>query len=457
MTVVSEPITSTSEFSKGKQYPPESELGRISLFERFWAWSIGNMVGLDPGVAGPSQSRFEVVPKQSRLAPNMATYLMRFWQDAFGQPPIIEVAGNNRRTAEFVEKLATPLAIATQGVIGNVIRYGTGVYFSRHALAPESLDTRYYFPVVPGYESETLSYSDVVAIPYASGIRSVSENDRIFIAEYSEKPRARIADLEGAKIGSTVQELDTYKFVPGALVPVTYGEGRWGTSDLLLCAPYFSELMRRESAISEALDLHVKPNLAVPEGSMDTAADGSVHLKKDGMVIPIPDGERVAPQFVAWDASFEAHESAIQRAEQRILRFSQIAPILATPGNVAAGLSIPSGSALRRLSVVSCNRLFVLRQKIEEAYKTVIPAQATLYRRMGGELIELDGDDISLSWGPPFGTGVDTDSADSLSQLLGSGGISRVQVLQITEGISREEAERRITEEDRRGNVAASN
>ena len=452
------PLTGVRDFAKGKQYPPEVDMGRIALFERYFRWSNGVFIGLDPDAAQPTQAQFQSQPTRRRLQPNMLQYLMRFWSDAFGEPPIIEVAGNNTRATEFVNRLLPALTSATQGVIGDVIRYGCGFYYNRHNLLPEKIDPRFVYPQFPGYESDLISYSDVVAIPYSSGGGSVPENDRIFIAEHVPiEPRARIASLEGLTIGNTIQELTEFKFVPAAVVPVIYGEGRFGTSDFQLAGQYVAELARRESAISDALDLHVKPHLSVPQGSLeDEDESGAVQLKKDGMVIPIPDGERVAPQFVSWDADFQAHESAIQRAEQRILRFSQIAPILATPGNVAAGLSIPSGSALRRLSVVSCNRLFVLRQLVSEALKRVIPAQALLYNAMGGELISIDGDDLNFSWPPPFSSGVDTDNADSIAALVGSGSLTRVQALQITSGVSRDEAERLITEEEsRNGNSTA--
>jgi len=451
------PITGVREFGKGQQYPPEHEMPRVALMEKYFRWSHGHFIGLDPDDAQPTQRQFQSQPTPKRLQPNMLQYLIRFWSDAFGEPPIIEIAGDNPRAQEFVNRLQPALQAATQGVIGDVIRYGCSFFWNRHALLPERLDPRYVFPQYPGYESDNVSYSDVVAIPYSSGEKSVYANDRIFIAEHVPiEPRARIAKLDGLTIGSTIQELKEFKFVPAAVVPVIYGGGRWGRSDFELAGQYVAELARRESAISEALDLHVKPHLAVPQGSLEDDESGNVQIRKDGLVIPIPDGERISPAFVSWEADFTAHESAIQRAEQRILRFSQIAPILATPGNVAAGLSIPSGSALRRLSVVSCNRLFVLRSLVAEAYKRVIPAQAMLFNAMGGELINIDGDDITVSYAPPFSSGLDTDSADSVAALVGSGSLTRVQALQITTGVSRDEAERLIQEEDSRNDNATT-
>ena len=78
--------------------------------------------------------------------------------------------------------------------------------------------------------------------------------------------------------------------VPGLITPIRSREGFYGTSDFEDIAEYVAELHRRESGISEALDRHVNPHLAVPEGSLQANPDGSVTLSADGMVIPIPDG-----------------------------------------------------------------------------------------------------------------------------------------------------------------------
>lgn len=443
------PIEDANVFYEGKEYPPENERARISLFEKFWRWSNRSYVGLDPNVSRPTQLQFAIPAQAQRLQPNMFRFVMDFWADAVGEPPVIEYTDDNQRVSDFISRLASPLAKATTLVVADLIRYGVAVFYSRHALIPEVLDPRFWFPVAPGYEADNVSYGDVVAYPYNSGVGNAMDNNRLFIAAHlATEPWAKIVELKGLTIGNTLQVLKDFKFVPNAVVPLTLGSGgRYGVSDFADIAEYVAELHRRESSISESLDRHANPHLAVSQGSVQPTETGDIELSKEGSVLFIPDGERVVPQYVQWSPDFTAHQDAILRAEQRILRLSQIAPILATPGAIANGLSIPSGSALRRLALISVNRLRVIRQALTEAYKRVIPAQAQLYAEMGGERIAIDGDKINVTWPPPFGTGYQ-DEADAIAALVGSGAMSRELALQLVEQSSRREAERKINEGD---------
>ena len=74
---------------------------------------------------------------------------------------------------------------------------------------------------------------------------------------------------------------------------------------------------------------------------------------------------------------------------------SSIAPILATPGEFSrhtAGRAAESGAALRRLAVISVNRLKAIREELTAAWLRVIPAQALLLAAQGGEAITIDAD-----------------------------------------------------------------
>lgn len=404
-----EPAESFADFAPTKQFPPERERNRISQFDQWWRWSNRSYVGLDPSAQAPGQAQFEVTGRRQvqRLAPNMFRFIMDFWGDAVAvDTPVVEYDGGGR-PQELIDRLMPGLMRATRLVVADTIRYGCGVYWSRHALRPEALDPRFWYPIRPAYDPYERQ-GEVVATPWSS--KPNSPLDRIAIYAYPEDGQASMSMhiLDGLTIGeqteASVMEYDG----AGMVVPVRAREGIYGTSDFLDAAEYVAELHRRETQISEALDRHANPHLAVPEGVLQVNTDGSVTIQNDGMVIPVPEGNwSGVPGYVTWDASFEAQENGISRAEQRILRLSSIAPILATPGEFALRAGLPSGAALRRLAVISVNRLRAIREDLTDAWLRVLPAQAVLLAAQGGESIMLDADKINVEWPPEFATVAD--------------------------------------------------
>lgn len=437
------PITSANDIGDGKQFPPERERGRIDQMDMWYRWSKRDYIGLDPQAQRTLQRQFSNATGRQlqRLSPNMFRFVMRFWQDAIASdPPIIEYDGEVRKQ-QFIERVRPALMDATGRVVGDMVRYGVGVFYSRHPLIVENLDPRFWYPVRPAHD-EYDDEGDVVAWPFSSG--SDTTMDRVFVAKHTrDESSAAVHKLDGLTIGAKLQDVPVTK-MDKAVVAVRTGSGFYGTSDFEDAAEYVADLHRRESAISEALDQHTDPHLAVPEGSLVTNSDGSVTLEKKGMVIPVPDGG-TPPSYVVWDASFTAQENAISRGEQRILRMSRIAPILATPGEFALRGGLPSGAALRRLAVISVNRLRDMRESLSIAFRQVIAGQAQLLAASGGERIAIDGDKISVTWPVEFSTGV-VDEADAIRALVDSGALTQETAIQIVERVSKQVAEEKASE-----------
>ena len=223
-----------------------------------------------------------------------------------------------------------------------------------------------------------------------------------------------------------------------AIIPVVHGEGYYGTSDFDDIEEYVAELHRRESAISEALDKHVNPHLAVPEGVMQVDAAGNIVIQRDGMVIPVPEGQQHMPEYIQWDARYEAQHAGIQRAEARILQFTSIAPVLVDQERSQG--RIPSGAALRRLAIPTVNRVRDLRTSLTEAMKDVIVGQVELVAREGAERLALDRDLISVRWPPELSSGT-TDEADAIAVLVEAGILDKATAIQMFSKVTRSEAE----------------
>ena len=118
-------------------------------------------------------------------------------------------------------------------------------FLNRHALEPESLDPRYWYPIRDSADPLT-SHGDVVAYPYST--KDTNEFDRLYVGYllpnsmfYQHKV------LNGAVIGDTVQT-DSIASNDYPVVPVRSREGFYGTSDFIDIGEYVLELHRRESA-----------------------------------------------------------------------------------------------------------------------------------------------------------------------------------------------------------------
>ena len=442
------PITSANDIGDGNQFPPERERGRIDQMDIWYRWSKRDYIGLDPQAQRTLQRRFaDATGRQlQRLSPNMFRFCMRFWMDAIASElPIIEYDGSDRHQA-FVERVRPSLMDASALVVGDMIRYGVGVFYNRHPLEVENLDPRFWYPVRPAHD-ERQDMGDVIAYPFSS--KSDTTQDRVYVGKHTKTENTgAVHELKGLTVGAQLESVDVPK-IDKVVVPVRTGTGFYGTSDFEDMAEYVADMHRRESSISEALDQHADPHLAVPEGSLTANSDGSVTLEKRGMVIPVPEGHQL-PAYITWDASFEAQENAISRDEQRVLRMSRIAPILATPGEFAMQGGLPSGTALRRLAVVSVNRLRDIREALSIAFKQVIPAQAQLLAASGGERIAIDAEKISVTWPIEFSTGV-VDEADAIRALVDAGALTHETAIQIVERVSKKVAEEKASANERSG------
>ena len=401
------PIQSLDELAAGKTFPPEREAERYRRMERFARYSDRVFNGLvreatNDGV--PTESQFRDLGAIGlRIQANMFRFVTQFWQDAvISYAPTIEYEGGGR-PQDFIDSLLPGLVRATENVVVDLIRYGSGVYLNKILFKPQAVDTRFWFPVREGDDLET-AIADVIAMPWSSNTRH--EIDRITFHIYQNGTlTTRRHSMDGLNIGSAIGGPVERQTITDPIVPVRYGEGFYGTSDFEDIEDYVADLHRRESSVSEALDKQANPHLALPEGSFTVNENGTASINLDGMAIPVPDGAEI-PRYVTWDASFEAQESAMERAELRILQSTAIAPILVRQSaNVRV---VASGATLRRLAIPTVNKIRRIRDELDPALRRVIVAQAEL-QSASGERVTIDSDAINITWPPELSSGVAED------------------------------------------------
>lgn len=424
------PLLSTNEVSRGKQFPPERETERHNLMFRYYQYSRGVFTGL----------RSDEDAEGSRLPVNLFAGVMEFWKQAvLGDRPIIEFEGN-ARADEWFKSIQSNFFDAAETVVGDVIRYGIGLFYSDPVvgwMGPQSLDPLFWFPIRPPSDLYSMEnpdqYMDVVAYAYNDDNEFINTNNKILIKIFGldGSVERRVHKFEGTVIGPVLKQ-DEYRAPPVPIVPVRLSDDFYGISDYRDMEKYVAELHRRESGISKALDRHANPHLAIPESSIVANTDGTITIDKEGIVIPFDNQVRLPPQYIVWDAKFDAQDSAIVRAENRALTSSKISPILY---RLSAGDSLPnivSGAALRRLSIPTVNKIKTMRRRLNAAFKEVLMQQAQVYQVMTGEMISIEPEKIKITWQTELSTGF-TDDAEALSQLVGSGILTKESANKLVE------------------------
>ena len=144
------------------------------------------------------------------------------------------------------------------------------------------------------------------------------------------------------------------------------------------------------------------------------------------MAIFVPEGSSTTPAYVTWDAKFEEHRHAIERAVTGILRHSAIAPVLADPTQQTG--SIPSGAALRRLSMLTLMRARTLQRVFSSLFSSVFVSWMDQLRANSAPFA--DPGTVITTWPRVLSAGL-TDDADGLGSLVDRGIITAERAREI--------------------------
>ncbi|WP_428102579.1 hypothetical protein [Candidatus Rariloculus sp.] len=341
-----------------------------------------------------------------RLKPNTYRFVAQFWQDVvISSPPVITHPGARQQDA--IDLMFPSLVAASRNVVRDIVRYGCGVFTNDTAYRPGSLDPRFYYPVARPERGEYMGA--IAAVPFTEGA-TANVADRLAVTQYqqgSAKASKTVYALNGQTVGAVKESFDDAILAHPVLI--TWGEGEFGESWYSDIEEYVIDLHRRESLVSEALDRHTNPHLAVHEATFKVGTDGKVTVAQDGMILPIPDGADVAPQYVTWDAEFGAQETAMDRAVERIQRFTAIAPVLTQHRQDGHEFNVPSGSALRRLSLVTVQRINTVREALTVGMRTALAENMITAAGAGLEAPTLDADKIKIEWPLPLFAAEDDD------------------------------------------------
>lgn len=431
-------ILTADLLSTGKPYPPHREQNRVSRMQRWYNRSNRQFGGMFADDASASQeARFSALSSGStkRLSPNLYRFMLNFWKVAVtADAPVVSYEGNTR-TNDFIERAMPSVNDALGEVVVDLIRYGCGVIVCRKPFRTEAVDPRFWFPIRTAFD-ENEGSEDVIAFPYSDNATADVSPNKIAVFHYTPTSAIeRHYRFASGSIGALVSE----ERVPASAVPVvsvSSDSTLFGRSDYEDTDVYITELFRRESIVSRALDKQASPHLVVPQGSLDRNADGSYDISAEGTIFPVPHDTGQTPHYVSWEATFAAQTEAIKRAEARIYQLTGISQILIEPQVRSAALT---GAALRRLAAPTVSKIRLLRDKLSKAIRDTLVGQASLIANSGGEVFEVDPDQIEILWRPELSGGL-SDESDALSTLIGAGVISQQLGIQIATGLNQRQA-----------------
>lgn len=436
-------ILTQDAISTAKQYPPMRENARINEMTRWFNRSQRYFNGMfsDEVGAADLERQFQLsnYGSSKRLSPNWYRFMMRFWQSAIMADEPVVSYDNNNRVSDYIEQLMPSLNCALSEIVADIIRYGCGVAINRTPLMVEAVDPRFWFPVRAAHDINEGDV-DIIAYPFSNEKENDSNANRLSVYYFSPSmARHVIYKLEGNSIGNSVSNME----MPPSAIPVvsvSNDNTLYGKSDFCDADVYITELFRRESIVSVALDKQASPHLSVPEGILAVNNDGSYDLDTSGMVLPQPKDQGQPPSYISWAPTFEGQTEAIKRAEARIYQLTGISQILIEPQVRSAALT---GAALRRLAAPTVSKIRMIRGKLDMVIKQVIQGQFSLLSSTGGENIIINPDDIQIVWRPELSGGL-SDESDALATLIGAGVISQELGVQIATGLNARQASEQI-------------
>ena len=411
--------------------------------------SMRRFDGLFPteeGIESDSEKRFNSYFGGSprRLSPNIYRFMVNFWKQAvMADEPVVSYDGSDR-ASDLIDRVMPSVNAAVTEAVGDLIRYGCGVIVNRKELACEAVDPRYWFPVRSAFDQNDGDI-DILAYPYSDDSENDASPNKIAIFRFAP---GQIIESHHAFNGGTIGAMLSEVSSPGSIVPVSTissDSTLFGRSDYSDVDIYIAELFRRESAVSCALDQQASPHLALPETAIPSSDGQPFSIDPRGMVIPLNADQGQPPQYVSWNPSFDGQTEAIKRAEQRIYQLVGISQILIEPQIRSAALT---GAALRRLAAPTVSKIRLIRGRLDKVIKAAIIGQASLLARTGGEVIDINEDQIEVLWRPELSGGL-SDESDALSTLIGAGVISQEMGIMIATGLNaRQAAQQADSEQD---------
>ena len=418
------PLIKESEISVGKNFPPERLADKNTKMRKYTNLLNGEFSStLYSGMTAAQV-------KEITLRTNWFRFIRNFWEEAIAnEMPAIEAKDKSKQV--IIDDNMPWLHEAIRTAAGDLVSYGSAVFLNQKKAKIEAISSMYWFPVREAFDVAEGDV-DLVAYPYSRKEQSRGALDSIIVYRYDGSGYSyNTYSLDGFVIGASLGQTGEGK--AGMPQEIILGDGFYGVSLFEDITEWVKEIHVRESAVSRVLDKQSAPHLVVHEDAYETMADNKVNVDREGMIIPVFDGQTISPQYLTWDARLDAQDKAIKRCESRILTNARIAPILNSDDMKTS--SVTSGAALRRLALPTVNTIREIRQEMNRAISNVLSDQARLF--YGSSLAAKD---ITITWPPALGSGL-TDDAEAFMIAIQNGFLANETVQRMINGTNFEAPE----------------
>ena len=347
------------------------------------------------------------------------------------------------------------------------VRYGyeiedldQGLQIGERAVRIESIPAKYVFPETSEYDMKKhVAYH--IAIP----IKVKTDRDGKRMGDWeleieSHYPNRIVRSTRQLQVIRTDTEGHPESWKIGGLVNPPEGEEtgigtplvvhipnyttddlELGLDDLSELRPMFDELNNRFSQISNILDKHSDPAMAIPYGVMEVDEFGRPIFKvSESKVFEVSEKDQI-PQYITWNGQLQEAYSEIDRLTNEILTVAEIPEVAL--GKSESGTSGSSGLAIRMRMNSLLSKVKRKRMYYNDGVKKLL-VLAQLVEHEGGADVDYEVTVPKLT----FTDGLPKDMAEQTSIYLQKTGgatlMSRKTAIMELEGLTEEQAEAEI-------------
>lgn len=458
-------LTDLTFLQQGKRWPPPCELERLKnyddnrrIFEGDHSEVYNDQIKRIERVIG----NFDRVISYPVIFNYQRLMTLKIADLIFGEPPSITVADSKVRGAktddakqQIIDRIllnTNLLDMAYQAAI-DISRYGDGILIASNADGTPRIDVTtpaIWYPVVDKANIKRVLYH-VLAYHYLADEQRKEYHLKVQIHKLDDpgKCEEHTYRLNGAvgnwtigpEIPTDTPEVDT--MIPSCPVHrvsnILTSDRVYGIDDYDIIDSIISELIVRVSQISKVLDVHANPSMSGPETALEHDDVTGQWRLRVGNYYPRATKEDPAPEYIVWDASFEANFKQIELLINQLYTLSEMGSAIFGDLTKQSG-QVPSGSALRRLMMSPLAKARRVANKFDPVIKQLISICAGIYGA------EIKPEEISISWND----GLPDDEAEMANIMsIRTGGrptISQYSAIKRLDRLSAEDTESELEE-----------
>ncbi|TCS80369.1 phage portal protein [Tepidibacillus fermentans] len=426
-------ITDLNFISVGQDWPPKSEIERLTLYD--------NNRKLFEGHHEQVYAQWIKLLRSDQAATmeiilNWHKRLSTLWADLLlGESPRISAGDRNSPEQQNLERIIkeNDLINAAYEVALDVSRYGTGLFKVRYdgRAIIEAQTPLVWFPIVqPDNVKEIVAHVLAYVVEETTPTLLGEKKQQYLIAEIHEKGKitTRRYALKDGVIAGVLEEDEVSTGVDDILiVPVNNiltSDRVTGMDDYSDLDSIIQELEIRVAQISRILDKHADPNMHGPDTALEKDPQtGQWVFRGGGKYFPVGPDEK-PPGYVTWDGQLEAAFRQVELLMEQLYILSETSA--AAFGQLKSGLA-ESGSALRRLMMAPLAKVNRIRMRFDPAIKKVLKLASELEVAQGMTgAIKLENINITWNDGLPQD---EKEQAEIYSMLVQNGLVSRETAL----------------------------